>query len=396
VSHLTLQWSRHAAVPNPALRASEGAGATASRRLLLAPSERPFSRSNRRAASLGPHAGRVRLIEMTLGGRNTRVTTDRMSSVSGHIFLSYVRENAETVERLAADLEARGLSVWLDRKRLAPGERWRDAIRNAIRAGNLFIACFSRASRQRDRSHMNEELTLAIDELRLRPADRTWFIPVLLDEGEVPDRLIGAGETLRDLQWVHLGEDWSVGVEKIARVAAHLSPQSRTALHSLTEVDDPDERQDAGLLTFEYHVQAGRVEEPDSSYQVAHILLWLVNVGSASAVAPYGRLQVTEDFTIEPFGISERWPDTDMFFISDEVEPPAAALIGSWGFVIEPAISVPVARVAAKIHRNSVTPQCSIRYWMSALNINANEGVMRISRTEIASALGRKVPPVTH
>ncbi len=51
---------------------------------------------------------------------------------------------------------------------------------------------------------MNEELTVAIEELRLRPTDRAWFIPVLLDDCEVPDRSIGAGETLRTLQWIKL------------------------------------------------------------------------------------------------------------------------------------------------------------------------------------------------
>jgi hypothetical protein len=46
----------------------KSASATASRRLQLAPSEYTLGRGSRRAASLGPHAGRVRLIEMTLFG----------------------------------------------------------------------------------------------------------------------------------------------------------------------------------------------------------------------------------------------------------------------------------------------------------------------------------------
>jgi hypothetical protein len=75
----TLQWSRHAAVPNPALRASESAGATASRRLLFAPSACSIGRGSRRAASLGPHGGRVRLIEMTLGRLVGRDFTHRVT-----------------------------------------------------------------------------------------------------------------------------------------------------------------------------------------------------------------------------------------------------------------------------------------------------------------------------
>jgi hypothetical protein len=48
----------------------KSASATASRRLQLAPSGYTIGRGSRRAASLGPHAGRVRLIEMTLARRN--------------------------------------------------------------------------------------------------------------------------------------------------------------------------------------------------------------------------------------------------------------------------------------------------------------------------------------
>lgn len=133
-----------------------------------------------------------------------------------HVFLSYVRDDERRVRRLAADLEMLGVRVWLDRRDLMPGERWRDAIRRAINSGSFFIACFSRAYASRDQSYMNEELTLAVEQLRLRPTNRTWFIPVSLDGADVPDRHIGAGESLRDLQWVSLADDWRGGVATIA------------------------------------------------------------------------------------------------------------------------------------------------------------------------------------
>ena len=73
---------------------------------------------------------------------------------------------------------------------------------------------------------MNEELTLAIEELRQRPSDRAWFIPVLLSECEVPARGIGAGETLADIQWVELYRDWEPG---IIRIAAAIDPDAQIA-----------------------------------------------------------------------------------------------------------------------------------------------------------------------
>jgi hypothetical protein len=136
-----------------------------------------------------------------------------------HIFVSYVRENSEAIDRLVKQLESHGLTVWLDRTKISPGMRWRDAVRDAIRSGDLFVACFSAASATKERSYMNEELTLAIEELRQRPTDRTWFVPVLLDGGVVPQRTISATETLRDLQWINLGTDWELGVNAVIRAA---------------------------------------------------------------------------------------------------------------------------------------------------------------------------------
>jgi len=65
---------------------------------------------------------------------------------------------------------------------------------------------------------MNEELVLAIEELRLRPTDMAWFIPVKLNRCEIPDRDIGAGATLQDLQYVELYQDWDAGIQRIVNV----------------------------------------------------------------------------------------------------------------------------------------------------------------------------------
>lgn len=135
-----------------------------------------------------------------------------------HVFISYVHEekDSKTVERLARALEQRGIKVWLDKKDIKPGHFWKDAIREAIVRGDYFIICFSQAYHKRISTYVNEELILAIEELRKRPIDRAWFIPVLLDECDVPDRDIGAGKTLRDIQYQSLYEDWETAIERLA------------------------------------------------------------------------------------------------------------------------------------------------------------------------------------
>jgi hypothetical protein len=124
-----------------------------------------------------------------------------------HVFVSYVREDNELVNELCYVLRANGIKVWLDRNELKPGQRWQSAIRRAIREGAFFVACFSQSYVERKKSYMNEELTLAVDELRQRPTDVEWFIPIALSENAVPDRDIGGGQTLHDLQWVNLSSE---------------------------------------------------------------------------------------------------------------------------------------------------------------------------------------------
>ena len=65
---------------------------------------------------------------------------------------------------------------------------------------------------------MNEELTIAIDELRQKPSERIWFIPVKLNRCKIPDRNIGGGETLRDLHHINLYKDWDAGIQSILKV----------------------------------------------------------------------------------------------------------------------------------------------------------------------------------
>lgn len=118
----------------------------------------------------------------------------------GHVFLCYAREDSHMVDLLQRKLEDADIPVWRDKASIWPGEDWRAAIRHAIRDQALaFIVCFSRQSLSRDLSYQNEELTLAIEQLRLRRPERPWLIPVRFDACDVPDYDLGGG---RSLAWI--------------------------------------------------------------------------------------------------------------------------------------------------------------------------------------------------
>jgi molecular chaperone DnaK (HSP70) len=134
-----------------------------------------------------------------------------------HVFISYVRENRDAIDRLADDLLRLGIKSWVDRKQLAPGTFWEDAIRQAITDGGFFLACFSEAYVHRDMTYMNEELDWAIRELRQHGSERPWFIPVYLDPCTVPALDFGNGRSLSSFQEVRLHEDWAGEVLAIRR-----------------------------------------------------------------------------------------------------------------------------------------------------------------------------------
>jgi molecular chaperone DnaK len=157
---------------------------------------------------------------------------DKQAVLTGHAFISYVHENSLEADRLQHALESAGVRVWRDTTDLWPGQDWRANIRNAIVNDALvFLACFSSKSVARHRSYQNEELTLAIDQMRLRRPDEPWLIPIRFDICDIPDWDIGAGRSLASIQRAdlfgdHVGESLTrlmIAVQRILRRHVGLS-----------------------------------------------------------------------------------------------------------------------------------------------------------------------------
>jgi hypothetical protein len=143
--------------------------------------------------------------------------------VPGHAFLSYVREDSAAVDRLERVLRAAGISVWRNTD-LNPGDDWRSRIREAITQDALaFIACFSASSASREVSYQREELTLAIEQIRLRRPGIAWLLPVRLDDCVIPDLHIGCGRTLASIQHADLfGAEREEGLARLIATVLHI------------------------------------------------------------------------------------------------------------------------------------------------------------------------------
>lgn len=165
---------------------------------------------------------------------------------SKHVFVSYVREDTALVDELCKVLEASQIPYWRDRTSLAPGDAWKAQIQQAIRNGSLvFLACFSGQSRGRDKSQMNEELTLAVEEYRKMPPGRTWLIPVRFDAGDIPEWDLRAGQTLSDLNYVDLfGDAYAPQAAALVTTIHRLMSEKRlspaTALAAVEQVTAAD------------------------------------------------------------------------------------------------------------------------------------------------------------
>jgi hypothetical protein len=186
-----------------------------------------------------------------------------------HVFISYVREDTDKVDALCAVLEAAQVPYWRDRTALGPGDAWKAKIRQAIRDKSLvFLACFSANSRAKEKSYMNEELTLAAEEFRQMPPGRTWLIPVRFDAGEVPDWDLGAGRGLSDLNYSDLfGTDHMAHVARLVTTIHRLIGDKRsdpaTALAAVEQAAEADRADILKRLTKEMLLEPSRRIELD-------------------------------------------------------------------------------------------------------------------------------------
>lgn len=182
--------------------------------------------------------------------------------MSAFVFLSYVRENSAIVDRLRDDLTAQGISVWLDRQSLQPGEEWQVRIGKAISQSRFFIACFSAESVQRQKTEMHTELLLAIEEMKRHPPERVWFLPVKLSPCEVPEHVVTGSKTLRSYQTQELYPDWQTGLQRLVAVLREERSAASTMCGTAPEAAFPAGAVVPALLTTNVPPPAAPVTPP--------------------------------------------------------------------------------------------------------------------------------------
>ena len=95
-------------------------------------------------------------------------------------FFSYSREDSEFVLRLAKDLRAAGVNIWLDLLDIGPGERWDSAVQTALSSSFQHVLVLSPAAVRSE--NVMDEISYALD-------NGKRIIPVLYRDCNTPYRL---------------------------------------------------------------------------------------------------------------------------------------------------------------------------------------------------------------
>jgi hypothetical protein len=127
------------------------------------------------------------------------------------VFISYAREDIKAARKLYRVLQAvPGIEPWFDEVSLSPGMKWEPAIRKAIRESAFFLALLSKRSVTK-RGYVQKERKDALDVLDEFPEDQIFFIPIRLEDCELPSERLGG------IQYVDFFPDWHRGLEKVLR-----------------------------------------------------------------------------------------------------------------------------------------------------------------------------------
>lgn len=141
------------------------------------------------------------------------------------IFLAHASEDKEAVADLYQRLKEHGFTPWLDKVDLLPGQNWRTEIPKAIKDSDVFIACLSQQSIQKQ-GYIQREFRMALQKMGDMPPGKIFVIPVRLDDCKIPELCQEEyGINLRDYQWVDLFEP--DGLDRLVRSVDHHFPGPR-------------------------------------------------------------------------------------------------------------------------------------------------------------------------
>jgi len=128
-----------------------------------------------------------------------------------NVFISYAKEDFKHAKKLYNDLKKAGISPWLDKYNILPGQNWKYKITKAIENSIFFIAVLSSNSLNK-KGYVQKELKKALDILDEYPHDKEFIIPVRIED------CIPEDEKLQNIHFADLFEDYDFSISQIIQV----------------------------------------------------------------------------------------------------------------------------------------------------------------------------------
>ena len=148
----------------------------------------------------------------------------------GSVFLSYASQDAVAARKIRDALEAAGIEVWFDQRRLEGGDDFDKEIRRNIRGCSLFVPVISANTQARHEGYFRLEWTLAAERSKLIAETIPFILPVVIDpvsenEALVPERFL-------QVQWSRLagGAATPEFVERMVRLIRDFRKRERGLL----------------------------------------------------------------------------------------------------------------------------------------------------------------------
>ncbi len=126
-------------------------------------------------------------------------TTGTNDIAPGGIFLSYASQDRAAVLELKANLEAAGLEVWYDQRRLEAGDLYEKKIRRNIEACAFFFPIISASACQRLEGYYRKEWFWAIERSKRFESSYPFIQPIVVDD--VPYEAQGIPDEFANRHW---------------------------------------------------------------------------------------------------------------------------------------------------------------------------------------------------
>jgi hypothetical protein len=142
------------------------------------------------------------------------------------VFISHSHKDKAEVDKIVSRLESEGHDVWIDSKKLRPGDNIQRKIQEGLEQADVLIVVVSQNS-FRSEAVQAEFSAIALQQISKR---ERRIIPVKIDRSDVPGYLA-------DRMYLDLSENFEAGLERLVELLRISTPESLTVSSEVAKMD---------------------------------------------------------------------------------------------------------------------------------------------------------------